>query len=59
MREKKRNVILKWLVNQFDENVKYPEAEVNEFIQRYHPDFATIRREFIAEKLMARKNGIY
>lgn len=56
---KKRIVILKWLVNQFDPGRKYPEAEVNEIIARYHPDYATIRREFIGNKLMARKNGLY
>lgn len=58
-RRKKRNVILKWLVNQFEENVKYSEFEVNDLIQRYHPDSATLRREFIAEKLMVRDNGVY
>jgi len=56
---KKRVVILKWLVNQFDPGRQYPEAEVNEIIARYHPDYATIRREFIGHKLMARKNGLY
>ncbi len=28
-------------------------------IERYHPDYATIRREFIANKLMRREKGIY
>lgn len=56
---KKRLVILKWLVNQFDEGLQYPEAAVNEIIQRHHPDFATLRREFIINKLMERENGVY
>ncbi|GAB4441764.1 MAG: hypothetical protein Fur0044_38240 [Anaerolineae bacterium] len=56
---KKRLVILKWLVSQFDEGVQYSEARVNEIIQRHHPDFATLRREFIINKLMARENGVY
>ena len=56
---KKRLVILKWLVDKFEWNVRYPEAQVNEIIKRHHPDFATIRREFIGNKLMERENGIY
>ena len=56
---KKRLVILKWLVNQFEPGRQYPEAMVNEIIARYHPDYATLRREFIAHKLMARENGLY
>jgi len=56
---KKRDVILNWLVTQFEEGVRYPEAEVNAIIKRYHPDSATQRRELIGNKLMQRENGIY
>jgi hypothetical protein len=56
---KKRQVILKWLVNQFEPDKKYREIEVNDILKRYHPDCATLRREFIGSKLMARENGIY
>src|SRR5579875_3303808 len=51
---KKRLVILKWLVDKFEWDVRYTESEVNEVIKRHHPDFATIRREFIGNKLMER-----
>ena len=56
---KKRDVVLNWLVTQFEEGVRYPEAEVNAIIKRYHPDTATLRRELIGNKLMQRENGIY
>lgn len=56
---KKRNVILNWLVNQFDPGVRYPEARINEVIKRHHPDTATLRREMIMTGLMERKDGIY
>jgi hypothetical protein len=56
---KKRLVILKWLVDQFEEGVNYPEKEINEVIKRHHPDYATLRRELIGNQLMARENGIY
>ncbi|MEH2288534.1 DUF2087 domain-containing protein [Nostoc sp.] len=56
---KKRLVILKWLVNQFDVRVNYPEHLVNDILKRYHIDCATLRRELIACQLMQRENGVY
>ena len=56
---KKRQIILRWLVRQFEEGRTYPEAELNEIIKRYHPDTATLRRELVGEKLMAREHGVY
>src|SRR5215211_471098 len=56
---KKRDVVLNWLVTQFEEGVRYPEAQVNAILKRYHPDTATLRRELIGNKLMQRENGIY
>ncbi len=56
---KKRSVIIKWLANQFEPGVLYKESQVNEILERYHPDTAFLRRELIAEKLMQRENGMY
>lgn len=56
---KKRVVILKWLVNQFETGVKYPEIEVNTILKRYHEDCATLRRELIGYQLMQRESSIY
>ncbi len=56
---KKRDVILKWLVNQFEEGRTYTEKEINETIKRHHWDSATLRREFIMNKLMERDHGVY
>ncbi len=56
---KKRDVILRWLATQFEEDVRYPESQVNEIIKRHHPDTATLRRELIGAGLMQRENGIY
>lgn len=56
---KKRLVILQWLVAQLEEKRRYPEQEINTFLLQFHEDFATLRREFIACKLMAREEGIY
>jgi len=56
---KKRNVILNWLVSQFEPGVRYPEAKINEVIKRHHADTATLRREMIMTGLMERKDGVY
>lgn len=56
---KKRLVILKWLVDQFEMGVNYPESTVNDILKRYHPDCATLRRELIGYQLMQRENAVY
>lgn len=56
---KKRSVILKWLANQFEPGVHYTEVQVNEILQRFHPDSATLRREMIGEHLLQRDQGSY
>jgi len=56
---KKRLAVLKWLVNRFAENRKYTEKEINGIIERHHPDYCTIRREFVEYGLMKRENGKY
>jgi DNA-binding transcriptional ArsR family regulator len=55
----KRLVILKWLTREFDEGTRYPEKEVNASIQRHHWDSATLRREIIGHRMMAREKGVY
>jgi DNA-binding transcriptional ArsR family regulator len=56
---KKRAVILRWLVAQFEEDRRYRESEINETIQRRHWDSATLRRELIGHRMMRRDKGIY
>ena len=56
---KKRQVILRYLVEQFDPARRYSEREVNEVITLTHDDCATLRRELIASRLMAREREIY
>jgi DNA-binding transcriptional ArsR family regulator len=56
---RKRVVILKWLVKHFDMETIYPEREVNQIIQQYHPDSETLRRELIGYRMMQRDQGIY
>ncbi len=56
---RKRQIILRWLIEQFAYGRTYTEKEVNQILTGYHPDSATLRREFIAGKYMARERGIY
>jgi hypothetical protein len=56
---KKREVILRWLAERFTMGRRYSEAEINELLQRYHPDSATLRRELIGLGLLTRESGSY
>ena len=56
---KKRIAVLEHLLKEFEPNRVYPESEINEIIRRFHPDVCTLRREFIDEKMMFRKDSNY
>lgn len=56
---KKRDVLLRYLVNRFDKGQRYPEKEVNLIIADLHDDFATLRRELVDGGFMARENAVY
>lgn len=56
---KKRWVILKWLLGQFERDRTYPELELNQILKQFHPDCATLRREFIGYQMMQRDQGQY
>ena len=57
--QKKRQVIMEKLVEEFEPGQEYTEQEVNRILIEFHDDVATLRREFIAFKLMTRDHGIY
>ena len=56
---KKREVILRHILKEFQPGVHYTEKEVNEVLVRFHEDSATLRREMIAYKMMKRSEGEY
>ncbi len=56
---KRRKYILEYILRQFELNRIYTEKEVNEVIVRYHDDYCRVRRDFIEEKMMNRKDGKY
>lgn len=56
---KKKLMVLQYLMKGLEVGKKYSEKDINEYIKKYHDDFATIRREFIMNHFMYRENGIY
>lgn len=56
---RKREVVLAWLVHRLEMDQRYSETQINEMLKRHHPDCATLRREFIGYRMMARDNGMY
>ncbi len=52
-------MLLKQLAEAFEEARRYREAEVNEILQRRHWDSATIRREMVGYRMLARDKGVY
>ncbi|WP_223067450.1 metalloregulator ArsR/SmtB family transcription factor [Paenibacillus caui] len=56
---KKKVIVLEYFAQQLEPGRKYEEKEINEFIKRYHEDYATLRRELIMHQFMYRENGIY
>jgi hypothetical protein len=56
---KKRWAILKWLAGRFQSEATYTENQLNEIIKRHHWDTATLRREMIGYRMLARSKGIY
>ena len=58
-RRKKQRVIMQWVADQFEYDVRYPEAELNERLKEFNEDFASLRRYLIDYKLMAREKNVY
>lgn len=59
VQRKKRRIVLEEIAKHFEPGRNYAEKEVNLIIADFHDDFCTLRRELIAEGIMARENGVY
>lgn len=56
---KKQLIILEKIVEEFDPGRDYSEQQVNQILVEFHEDVATLRREMIGHRLMAREGGRY
>jgi len=55
----KQKLLMRWLVERFEENRSYAEREVNAILKEVHPDFAALRRMLVDYRNMARDHGVY
>ena len=56
---KKRRFVMEELARSFEWGRLYDEKEVNAILKTYHEDVASLRREFIDQRIMMRENGRY
>ena len=52
-------VVLDHLAQSFEPGRTYPEAEVNEVLERFHPDYAALRRYLVENQFLTRENAVY
>ncbi len=58
VKAKKLMSVLRWILPAFEADRQYTEHEVNEILQRYHEDYARLRRELVdADMLRRESNG--
>lgn len=55
----KYQIVLEYIVQSFEVGRRYPESEVNELLNRWHPDHAALRRGLVDATLLVRENSIY
>jgi len=53
-----KEIVINWLSNKFNAEIKYSEKKVNEIIGLHHSfnDIALLRRELISRKFLSRKD---
>lgn len=56
---KKRAIVLEFLARELERGRTYAEKEINAVIGQFHDDFATLRRELVMARLLAREAGVY
>jgi hypothetical protein len=59
MHDKKFLSVLRYVLEAFEPGVEYTEKQVNEMLQRYHPDTASLRRGLVDAGMVTRWRGIY
>ena len=52
-------VVLDHLAQAFEPGRVYPEPEVTEVLQRFHPDHAALRRYLVEDQFLSREDGRY
>jgi hypothetical protein len=55
----KFRIVLEYMLQSFEPGRGYAEPEVNEILNRFHPDHAALRRHLVDARLLERSNGVY
>lgn len=55
--QKKLEAVLRYVAKRFEPGRRYSEKQVNEILSRFHADTASLRRELVGFKIMAREGG--
>jgi hypothetical protein len=55
----KLRLVLDHLAQDFEPGRSYQEPEVNEVLERYHDDYAALRRYLVDEGFLSREGGVY
>lgn len=58
-RRSKRRIVLTRLALEFDPGIRYSERQVNEALERFHEDYASLRRYLVDEAFLTREKGQY
>jgi predicted transcriptional regulator len=56
---KKLFAVLQYILPEFESGRQYQEKEVNQILERFHEDYAQLRRDMIDTGLMKREKGVY
>lgn len=57
--EKKKQIVLRWLVGQIDPDRRWTEREFSDWLAQFNEDYAFLRRYLVDNGYMAREKGIY
>lgn len=52
-------VVLDHIAQSFEPGRTYPEREVNAIIERFHPDYAALRRYLVENQFLTREHAVY
>ena len=52
-------VVLDHIAQSFEPGQSYPEQEVNAIIERFHPDYAALRRYLVEDQFLTREDSVY
>jgi len=56
---RKKEIVFEEILRRLPDRKSFPEARLSKLIEEIHPDFCTIRREFIMGRYMEREGGVY